>query len=636
MDYKALIVENIQYQLRHTNYERTVEVRKFSHMVSTGRDQDEFVLRYRRFEDDDLKQQRLRLYNPLTKVALARPRKYWKKMGRVENIRRTFTVTKGQDEKKLAELQEDFKNFLPGQPLEDWIIQTAEKLGVTDPNAWICFERNDQRDSNGNIIKTKVYPFIFPSVDSVNFQYNLDGKLDWFLGRTSQIEYVFDGTMRRQKVLENYYLYAPGVAIRAREIGEKTVQEPGEERVLIEVYPTENKPQATKRAFYISAFENGTTEVPVFSVGAYLDETTAGPVSYVAWFDPAEHLLLDLIRYKQFSDVVGATHAYPKRWEFEKPCDFVGDLGECEGGYLSGIRDQEHICPSCKGSGVPAGFTTEQASIKLILPKDSTEQLLELSKLSFVEPINVQFLEHLDKKLESTRAEIMAAVIDSGMFQKPTDTKTRTATEIRAIMDAISDVLAPFGNVVSRIFEGAYRIASQYREFTLGVNHAFPEDLDINTQEDEVEIFKLIKESGVGYEAAAGQRSRVIQKMYDATPEIRANIEAKYKHQPFADKSPEEVAMILSGRSHTDNAKVLWENFEDIFKVVFEQNPKFSKMTFDKQSEAVKAVVELFKKEIVPLETHDFGPQAFNEPAPSNDPQNDPTKDPNADPGTAN
>ena len=62
-----LLTDNIQFQLRHANYTRAVEIRNFSRMIATGEGQDEEVTRYRRFEDETLKKQRKRLYNPLTK-----------------------------------------------------------------------------------------------------------------------------------------------------------------------------------------------------------------------------------------------------------------------------------------------------------------------------------------------------------------------------------------------------------------------------------------------------------------------------------------------------------------------------------------------------------------------------------------
>ena len=59
---------------RHDGYKRAGEVSVFSTAMITGENQDEMVWKYRRFEGDALKKQRIRLYNSLTKYALQRPR----------------------------------------------------------------------------------------------------------------------------------------------------------------------------------------------------------------------------------------------------------------------------------------------------------------------------------------------------------------------------------------------------------------------------------------------------------------------------------------------------------------------------------------------------------------------------------
>jgi len=171
----SILVDNISMGLRHANYDRTLAVKKFSKMITTGEGQSDEVTRYRRFEEDDLKEQRNRLYNPLTKYAVSIPRKLWKQMLRVEGIRRTFTTKDEAGKKALTELQTDFYNFMPGEALEQWQGRTLEFLGVTDPNAWIVYERNDSRNVEGVISKTKVYPVVVSCENVLNFQKSFTG-----------------------------------------------------------------------------------------------------------------------------------------------------------------------------------------------------------------------------------------------------------------------------------------------------------------------------------------------------------------------------------------------------------------------------------------------------------------------------
>ena len=409
-------------------------------------------------------------------------------------------------------------------------------------------------------------------------------------------------------------------------MGKNTVIENGEQQISIEVIPPAsgtkdaNAPNVpisegkVRRDFLFKVIENGTTEVPAICAGVYMDEVTGNRSVFVPWFDPAEHELRDLIRYKATNDVVTALHAYPKRWEFEKECSFKNEIGQCEEGYLGGIVDDAHKCPACKGTGFPANFTTEQASVKLLLPADADaqEKILDLSKLSFVEPIDTAILELMDARIERTERRILEAVFDSGLYQRPEGTATKTATEVQSVMEGISDVLKPFCGLVSRAWEMFYRVGAQYMEFEIKVDHEFPEDLQIQSLSDEVAVFNEMKDAGIGYEAMQSQRVRVIAKIAEGRPDMRANIEAKYQHEPFAGKPPEIVAQIIAERAITDPDRVLWENFEAIFTEVFNEKPEFYKMNLAAQKALVATKVEAYKSRAVAAVQPDIATPNFN------------------------
>jgi hypothetical protein len=610
---KDLLIDNISFQLRHKNYDRTIEVRKKSHSLSTGTNQEDEVTRYRRWEEDALKDQRIRLYNSPTKYALARPRKYWKRMPRIEGIRREFTVSKS-DEDRLRELNADFYNFMPGESLEQWQNRTLEYLGVTDPNAWIVYDRHDVRNIEGIVIKTKVYPVIVGCEDALNFQRSF-GTLQWLLTRSTELEMNVTETGREDLILESFYLYAPGMIAQAREVGRKTLKEKDDVEVIIPIHAATYLPtnpleptnavikhigQPTTKKFYIRVKTNGTTEVPADCVGVYLDEQT-GQNSYVAWFEPAIDVFNDLIRLKSTHDVLLAVHAYPKTWEFTSPCrDRHPDFGMCEGGYYNGIEDTEHRCHSCKGTGKPANFTTEQATVQLILPEENQDKVLELAKLAHTQPIETAFLEWLDGRIENAEAKIMAAVFDSGIWQRPNNSATKTATETNHVMAGISDVLAPFGATESRHFELAYRVAFQYQGFAKDaqVDKSYPDDLQIELLSDMVETFASIQEAGVGYEAIQAQRAKVYQKMFEGNPDKQEAVKARHKFKPFDDKTDEQEAMIIAGLAVTDPMRVLWTYWREIFQEIEVSTPKFYAMKDDAQRKLVDDKVIEFTAKI--------------------------------------
>ena len=602
----ALLIENVSLQLRHPHYVRTVETRNFSRMMTTGEGQDSEVHRYRRFEDEELKEQRSRLYNSQTEGLISSLRKHWKRMQRIESVRETI---EGPNETAIKALRESYYNFIPGESLNDWLNRTLEYLGVTDPNAWIVYERTDRRNEENRVLDVKTWPFIVPSIDALNFEY-LYGELQWFICRTSTLERVVESGRITTKVLETYFLYAPGGIVRLREIGQKTTPETGETVVDIDVYIAPEMTDVShmdttvmiytggnkRRHFYLKTIQNGTTEVPALIAGAYLDEIT-GQETCVPWFQPGKGQLDDIIKLKSSLDVILTVHTYPRRWEFVKPCRFSDPAqGECVGGYLNG--DHGHICPACGGSGKAPNFTTEQEVLQLILP-DSPEMILELPKLAFTEPIDTTLPELLQKLIDRREVQFVNAIFSSDPHQKPDGAGDMTAFEVAKINDGVHDALITYGRHYSRHWELAVRVGAQYREVEVtNVDHSFPEDLEIDTLDELLFRFGQAKEKGVGFEVIAALRRRIQQKVFEASPTKQKTIAARYEWLPFDDKSEQEVAMILAGRSPLDSARVLRENWLEVFREIEQENPLFADMAYPKQREIVGAKVDEFKTRI--------------------------------------
>lgn len=621
----AILVENIAFGLRHKYYNRTIEVRDFTYSTTTGKGQEEEVQRYRRFEDDDLKEQRVRLYNSPTPGVIAPLRNHFQNLATLEGIRETFETPAGS-EQALSRLQSDYYNFLPGENMNDYLNRTLEHLNATDPNAWIVFERYDTRNEEGRIIgEIGVWPWVVPSVDVLNFEYR-HGNLQWVLFRTSTLERTIQNGSAYLKMLENYYLYTPGKVIRAREVGDKTVQENGETLNAIEAFPAEGNQLpnvqgppvyvgAPKvRNFYVSVIETGTNEVPAMVAGAYMDETTEQETR-VSWFQSGECIVKDMIRLKNALDVTLSVHTYPRRTEYTKRCKYVSaTAGECIGGWMNGIQNEEHRCPACGGSGKPPNFTTDQAVLQLILPDDPAD-ITELSKLSFTEPIDIAFPGMLLDMLDKKEQQFVRTVFMSDPHQKPDGAGDMTAFEVAKLHEGVEKKLKVFCRHYSRVWELAYRVGMQYREIPyISVDHSFPEDLQIDTLDELIQRFGSAKEKGVGYEVVAAIRKRIQQKTYEGSPEMQKRIEARYKWLPFDDKSETETAMVLASRSPLDDARVLRENHREIFQEIEEENQMFADMAYQRQKEIIAAKVAEFKERIVLIdETPDTGAMDFQD-----------------------
>ena len=581
---------------RHPHYERTTKVSVWSSSMITGTGQKEAVTRYRILENEELQKQRERLYNSLTKYILTRPRKYWQKIGKTpgQNL-----ILESDSPEKLAELEKQFEKFSDNKSLMDWIVSKLEQLGVTDPNAWVIFDRVDTRGTDGQIIKTHIFPWIVRSVNVVNY-YHFRGVLQWLTVREIRMVRVDTGGGRVEKLLEDYYTFYPGGITKMRQILKDSELKPGE---TLETIEQEGKEDLL---FALSEIPNGTTEVPAICAGAYPDDQTAQE-TFVSWFDPAEQVLEDVIRDKSISDVVRIVHAFRKRWEYVKPCEASDEkMGPCVKGYYGGMYGMEtHRCKSCGGHG-RALFTSEQQVNQLAMPKEGT--LLELQKLAFEEPVDISLPQFYEDMVDKDVERVMKAVMSSGIIEQATG--SGTATEQNYSYETLYDTLSPFEHKVSLTLELAYRVGAQYMEFDIKVDHRFPKDKRMKPLTELFAELQQAKNAGAGHDAQRVIFENIIYKLNEDNPEEVAWMLARYDWQPWADKTDEQKTVIITSRAANDPERVLYENFLAIFREIEVEQPEFAQMTYERQKQIVDAKVSEFTTKIITASGETFQPEA--------------------------
>lgn len=630
-----LLVNNVSLQLRHKHFDRTVDIAEDCYMVTAGKGAryEEQVKRYRRFEKEALKEQRVRLNNPLTPLQISRNEQIFRKLYRVDNVRREVSGLSDVDKEAM---QTYFWNFMPGKDLETWAIEKVVYLNKTDPNAFILFDRYDRRRDDGEIEQTTLNPVIYRSPDVLNFQRDAGGVLLWVLFREIRFETVIEGGASRRKMLEDFFLYDSRFVIRAREAGEKTEMLSGEVVTDIPVFPVGETAEtpityppanaksepfpssgANVRRFCVSAIEHGAGEVPAICVGAFPDEESAHGAS-VSWYWPGMPVLKNIIRDSQMLDVAIVMQAYRRRWEFAPPCEYETEDGHHCGderkGYVK-IGQTFHTCPACHGAGTRPSFSTEQEVNRVPLPQGADDQIkmLELTKLSFEEPIDTSLLGWFTQSLEKHEVAFDTAIFGTGQMTKPTGTELKTATEVLEKSQSLADVLRPVCLVISQVYELAWRVLFNYREYSgeLKVNHSYPENIDLLTMQQELANFQTMREVGI-YEATSIQRHRILAKLFEGEPETHRKIAARDEFIPFADKSPEQVAQIVAMRSPLDRDVVLWANFVPIFQEIETADSEFYKKPFEARKKVVDAKVEEFKGRIMLAGSNEMELPDFN------------------------
>lgn len=590
---EKILADNIAKDLRHPDYERIEKVGEFAKQIVFGEDQAKILKRFRRSETAELERQRLRLTNTLTKFMVNRPRRFFKKIWRTEGVNVKWE-TKSD---KLAEIKTGVDAFTKGMSLAEYLNEKLEFFGVTDPNAWIFYEREDERDATGLIVKTNVYPMEIPGIDVLNWK-EVGGVKQWVVIRIPRMETTINKSGKVETWLQDFYLYAAGWVVSFREAGETDMIRDGEVKQVVVMA------DGKKRTFFVRSFDNDTIEIPGAVAGAYKDDQTSQR-TMVPWFDPAEHVFYDVIRDKSFLDVIKTLHAFPKRTEFVKVCeDRHPDLGNCERGWYGGHHDEDHRCKSCHGSGRSITFTTEQQIKQLPMPT-RTDELLDLSKLVFVEPTPIDLPAWFDSQIDKSERRMMDAIFNSGILQQATGSAEKSATLTNYEYEDLYDLLLPFAQNVSSHFELCCRVYAQYigiRREDFRVDHRFPKDFKMKTLSLLVDIFDKVRQSGVGYYAIQILRRQVLEKLHEDDPITVDKIMARYDWLPFDDKSETELAQILAMRSPLDDMRVLRENWLQIMDEIDDEHKEadaqFYQMTREKQGGLIQAKIEEFKGRI--------------------------------------
>jgi hypothetical protein len=396
------------------------------------------------------------------------------------------------------------------------------------------------------------------------------------------------------RAYEKFFAFAPGMAVVLDEISPERPNG---------YYPeaadyTVSMPDKEPRRFHLMEMENGTNEVPAAPVGAYLDDVT-GLETYVPWFDPAMEVLRDLIKCKSLKDVYDVTCAFFRRYEYTKPCNHKHkEKGPCVGGWYNGVQDEAERCIACGGSGRLANHTTEQEILQLAMPKSSND-LLELSKLYHNEPIDTGFGEYLRTEIDRCADMVLRAVLNSGIVERATG--AATATEANYNYQDLYDLLHPFEKAVERHVELVIRLAGQYMEIEgTRCECRFPKDKKMKSVGQLLADLKAARDSGAPFEVVKGLQLEVVEKASGENTDAMARAKARLEWMPFADKSPEMAIVIVGGRSADDPDRLLYENFNRIFREIEAENtaPKFYEMTYEMQKAVVAVKVEEIAKQI--------------------------------------
>ena len=588
--------DTVQFDLRHPHYNATVELSEFLYKLSSGKDQEDLVTSYKERESEEQKAQRIKLTRSMTKYATTQVSNFFGRVRRSDNRKKTIEHT---SEQALDRINEQVKNFFAGQSLEDYLFDTMLSFTFMDPNAFLLFERKDERGPRGEIISTKTYPVMVLSEQAINYNF-VDGQLEWIVIHMERPEMVRSDDGSIEQVMRNdFYLYAAGFTIEL-----KQVEDMNAPIVDGQEFFTVDSGYDKEATVYLQTIYNpGTTEIPVHPVGAYFSQEN--PAIFASPLEPAHEVYHDLINLKSEFDLTKALHTFMQKIQYAPPCDFENEMGHCQSGYIAG-----HICPSCKGTGVEVHKTSQD--VILVKWPASKEEWIPLEDVAHYVELPEWLPKWQAEQLEVLLKRISLAVFGTEVFTAPS-AGARTATEVMIEWEKVYDKLTPFANKISEIYRKAVRLIAQYLEVDEGltVDHKFPYDFKFETINDLLLMLQSAKDSGASFEVQDEIERRILEKQYANTPDRMRKIAAKRKFIPFRGKSIEEIAIIIANRADSDPDRILYESFESIFAEIEDETPDFYLFPYSVQKQIVMDKAEAKSREIKYLSNLDSAMQEF-------------------------
>jgi hypothetical protein len=521
------------------------EAYEFAEMVfaKTAAEQGDYISTQRLRETPEQAKQRLRLTNPITAAAISPALAYVEELQRTDGVHRMGVF---QDITRFQEVEQSLGQYYAGQSIQDFAFNAVKMANEQDPNSWLIFERKELPNAAGYTF----YPVLVESERAVDWKYGMNGNLQYLV--FSEEEYQSTQIQGGQEIAQvnHYYLYAPGYAAFAQYMGDDSTP-----RYEDEAYAVDGAED-----YLIWVFETGTIETPAIRLGAYQSELDINAPCELL-YEPARGHLLDLMGLKSSYDLNRMLHMYPKLFQYVKACEAVDGEGlACIGGYYA--ADHKRPCATCGGTGkiVHGG---EQDAVTFKFP-DSKDEFVDLAQVAHYMSLPMEVLTNQQEQIDKL-STILTYVIYS---QEQTEAVSiKTATEITINYSRIYNKLYPIALKVGQVESLAYRVAMQYYgAFRDGDNYhvTFPMDFAMKKESELIADLAAAKQAGAPYSVQKAISDALLKKKHKDNPGFVNDQLAFDALKPFSDKSPEELAMILSTRSKTDPKRVAWDNWQEI------------------------------------------------------------------------
>jgi hypothetical protein len=581
----------------HIDYTRVTELAETYRIYITGLDIDKKLVQYVPREDKELFEQRVRLTKSITPAVASSVRQPFNKVARNDRIRKTKTIKNETRQQVLDGMIAGFfgAKRKKNKGLDYWLKTRFIELQFIDPNSWVVVEWDPPASDSAPV---KPRPFEVSAKEAVNF-FVVNDEVRWLFVK-QDITYLSFGTQPTGGTgLPTDNKGVPGVVTPATAPGDKPNKKNGFRYTLYDedstiVYeqvdqdylkqtgyalaPNEKFDTIDKATFIIRTYSPNVGYPPVFRVGYKRDDATKGRTYLNPWHDGLCYFDKSLKTVSEL-DLTMCQHVFPQKLQYIQKCTGPSKPKRCNQGLLPDGSE----CPTCKGSGFKKVQTTAQDAIYLPMP-ETKDDMLDLDKLLIYKTPPIELIKFQNEYTQQLEKQVHQAVYNSQVFVKKagqpgaSGQPIQTATETDLNMQSVYDTLEPFTEKYSEMWADlviTFAILAGAKEEDLDVGHEFPADYKLKTSDILLNERQTATASGAPSFLLETIDDDLAGIVYAGDPLGHQKYRVKRRFFPFSGNTPDEVAALLSSQFVPDEPKVLYSNFDQIFRELEQENPEF-------------------------------------------------------------
>lgn len=570
---------------RHKWYTRVVEKAKFYKAMATGEDQEVYITSYKDKELEAQKENRIKITRTKTKSVTAKVLSQFERIHSQSRILDSFSYSTGETQGALGAQEVDTKtkvltaatsDFVANKSVDLYLRDKFINLNLVDPNAFLLLVPKDGEVKNPVVVKSK---------HAWDYQYK-NGELQYLT-----IGHEYEG-------YTDIYAYGKTYHVFITAYQGDTKQMPPIDGNMLSL-------GISGKQLVVSwvLFDPKAKQVPAIRWGTDKDLYTYMETC-TSIIGPVEFEYKDLINRKSEYDLSLQLHLFLQKVQKGEPCKYTDPRTNevCRDGYLSLSHSE---CPSCKGAGLQALTTSQDA---LIIRPNDEETMQPLSVNDFVKYIELPFdiVDHQHKIIYELPGIITTCIFGTDVSKIGESMNPATATEVSAKVNSMNKVLARYAEHMAEI----KRFIIKQTAINLGIESGLaisiqaPQDFKILSIGTLLQMLKLAKEAGADADILNGIEKQIRERQNQDNQVKTKVAEVMAKFEPFRSVPEPLKSSYIMSLPDTDQDKILFLYKDKIFNNLLLEKPEiFVTGSSMAQKMAISEQVELIKQEMLSLNT---------------------------------